>query len=56
MVKMLWYVRIAADAFPDVKEQDYLKNNRLGVTPEELSDKLANSILFKMVYHRFGEI
>lgn len=55
-IKFLWFVRIAHDAYPDVKEQEYYKNGKFGLSSDELSDKTANTIMFKFLYHRFGEI
>lgn len=55
-IKTLWYARIAHDAFPEVKEFDYYKNGKFGVSEKELSDKYASSLVFKLMYNRFGEI
>lgn len=55
-IKMLWLVRIAHDAYPDTKEQFYVKNGAFDLTENGLTDKTAESIMFKFLFHRFGEI
>mmetsp|Transcript_23949 Transcript_23949/g.36691 ORF Transcript_23949/g.36691 Transcript_23949/m.36691 type:complete len:150 (+) Transcript_23949:1882-2331(+) len=55
--KFLWFVRIAAGVFPHIEENEYYKDGRyFGITDYELSDKFANSLTYKMMYYRFGEI
>uniref|UniRef100_A0A7S3CNR1 dolichyl-diphosphooligosaccharide--protein glycotransferase n=1 Tax=Strombidium rassoulzadegani TaxID=1082188 RepID=A0A7S3CNR1_9SPIT len=55
--KFLWFVRIAAGVFPDMVEEDYYKDGRyFGVDAAELSERFANTITYKMLYYRFGEI
>ena len=55
--KFLWFVRIAAGVFPGIVESDYYKDGRyFGVGEHELSEKMANTLTYKMLYYRFGEI
>lgn len=54
--KFLWFIRIASDAYPNMNEQDYYLNGNFGLAEGYISEKLANTILFKMLFHRFGEI
>ena len=55
-IKFLWFIRIAHDAYPEISETTYYKNQKFGLTEDELSDKTANTLIFKLMYHRFGEI
>jgi len=52
----LWYVRIAASVFKTIDEQEFYKNRDFGISKEKLSDKFANSIFYKTLYYRFGEV
>jgi dolichyl-diphosphooligosaccharide--protein glycosyltransferase len=55
--KFLWFARIASGVFPSVKEEDYYRDGKYwGISAGELSNKFANSLAYKMCYHRFGEI
>jgi|TARA_B110000305_G_C19378954_1_gene608502 dolichyl-diphosphooligosaccharide--protein glycosyltransferase len=56
LIKFLWFVRIAAGEFPDVHEQEYYGQNGFGVAAEQLSEKFKNSMTYKMMYYRFGEM
>lgn len=55
-IKFLWFIRIAHDAYPEVNEWEYYKDRKFGLASDELSDKVANSLTFKLMYNRFGEI
>jgi dolichyl-diphosphooligosaccharide--protein glycosyltransferase len=54
--KFLWMIRIAHDAYPSLKEADFYLNNNFGLDESSLGEKHYKSIMFKMLYHRFGEI
>lgn len=55
--KFLWFVRIAAGVFPAIKEEEYYKDGQhFGVADYQLSDKLKESMTYKMLYYRFGEV
>jgi len=55
--KFLWFVRIAAGVFPDVIENEYYKDgHHFGVADWQLSEKFKNSLTYKMLYYRYGEI
>ena len=53
--KMPWIVRITGNHFPDVKESEYFPDgdNFVG---DQITDKLKNSLLYKLAYYRFGEL
>lgn len=40
-VKVLWFIRIAHDTYPEVNEWDYYNNKKYGIEPGELSDTYA---------------
>ena len=56
-VKYLWFIRIANSAYPEVKEYEYYKDgNKWGIDEPNLSDKVAESVGYKMSYYRVGEM
>lgn len=57
LTKFLWFVRIAGGVFPELNEQDFYKEGSyFGVADYQLSDKFKESITYKMLYYRFGEV
>ena len=52
----LWYVRIAASVYKTINEQVFYKNDDFGLTEEHLSEAFRNSIFYKTLYYRFGEV
>lgn len=52
----LWYVRIASSVYKSIVEHDFYKNDDFGLTEENLSDKFKNSIFYKTLFYRFGEV
>ena len=52
----LWYVRIAASVFKTIEERDFYKNRDFGISKDKLSDKFKDSIFYKTLYYRFGEV
>lgn len=57
LVKFLWFVRIAQSAFPDVVEADYYPPDGGAFGPGAgMSEKFKNSLAFKLMYYRFGEV
>jgi len=55
--KFLWFVRIAGGVFPEIKEDEYVKDGSyFGVADWQLSDKFKESITYKMLYYRFGSV
>ena len=59
-VKFLWFARIANDAGYITDERTFGKateeGRRYGVDAEGLSEKMANTLTYKLLYYRFGEI
>jgi len=59
-IKFLWFVRIANDAGYLSDERSFGKDTeaglRYGVDAEGLSEKMANTLTYKLLYYRFGEI
>ena len=51
--KFLWMLRIAANAFPHLKESDFTMNGY--VVDQRISPALKNSIMYKLSYYRFWE-
>jgi dolichyl-diphosphooligosaccharide--protein glycosyltransferase len=51
--KFLWMLRIAANAFPHLKESDFTTNGY--VVDQRVSPALKNSIMYKLSYYRFWE-
>lgn len=53
--KFLWMIRIAANVFPQVKEDNFYSNNQYRVDSGG-APTLLDSLMYKLVYYRFGEI
>lgn len=51
--KFLWMLRIAANAFPHLKEADFTINGY--VVDQRIAPALKNSIMYKLSYYRFWE-
>ena len=57
LAKFLWFVRIAGGVFPEIKEKEYYKDGMyFGAGESECSDKLGESIAFKMMYNQFDRL
>ena len=55
--KFLWMVRIAEGIWPDeIHERDYFTPRGEFKMDETASDTMKNSVLYKMIYHRFAEL
>lgn len=53
IAKFLWMLRIAANAFPHLKEADFTINGY--VVDQRIAPALKNSIMYKLSYYRFWE-
>ena len=51
--KFLWMLRIAANAFPHLKESDFTTNGY--AIDQRVAPALKNSIMYKLSYYRFWE-
>ena len=56
LAKFLWFVRIAGSVWPKIDERDYYKNGNFGPRSWELSDKMKESLTYKMLYNQFGSV
>ncbi|KAL0250951.1 hypothetical protein GEMRC1_000165 [Eukaryota sp. GEM-RC1] len=54
--KFLWMVRIGGGEFGDIKESDYLTERGEYRVDKEAPPAMFNSLLYKTVYYRFGEV
>ncbi|GME96994.1 unnamed protein product [[Candida] boidinii] len=55
--KFLWMVRISEGIWPeDVNEKSYFTPNGEYKVDDSATDAMKNSLLYKMSYHRFGDI
>lgn len=55
--KFLWMVRIAQGEHPEeIREPDYFTARGEYKMDSEVSDRMKNSIMYKMSYYRFGEV
>ncbi|KAL0251742.1 hypothetical protein GEMRC1_000954 [Eukaryota sp. GEM-RC1] len=54
--KFLWMVRIGGGEFGDIKESDYLTERGEYRVDKEAPPAMLNSLLYKTVYYRFGEV
>lgn len=53
MNKFLWIIRIAGNTFPHIKESDYVPDGYH--LDSRISDKMKNSVMYKLNYYRFWE-
>jgi dolichyl-diphosphooligosaccharide--protein glycosyltransferase len=53
--KFLWMVRISSGVFPRIVETDYFNHGSYRVDAH-VSHTMKNSMMYKMCYHRFGEL
>jgi len=54
--KFLWMVRIAGSTDPNIQERDYFtRNGEYSIGPD-VSPTMANSLMYKLSYYRFGEV
>ncbi|CAG9464123.1 unnamed protein product [Pedinophyceae sp. YPF-701] len=53
--KFLWMVRIGGGEFPEIKERDYLSASGSYSIGADVSDTMANSLMYKLSYYRFAE-
>ena len=59
LAKFLWFVRIGASAYPEMDEVSYYGGeyqNQFGVADWQLSEKFSETLTYKFLYHRFGEV
>lgn len=55
--KFLWFVRIANSAYGDILEKNYYSPDGGNFAPgPKVSETLKNSLAFRMMYYRFGEV
>eukprot|EP01134_Creolimax_fragrantissima_P008257 CFRG8257T1 len=55
--KFLWMVRIAEGEFPDkIQEKNYFSDQGHYKIDASASDTMKNCLMYKMCYHRFGEL
>jgi len=53
--KFLWFVRIANSVWPEIEETDYYgPDGRFMV--DSISETMKNSLCYKMMFYRFGEV
>lgn len=55
MGKFLWFVRIAASVYPGIVEEEFYNEKDYSFQVDKPSEKLKNSLTYKMLYYRFGE-
>jgi len=56
MGKFLWFVRIAASVFPGIVEETYYNEQDYSFEVDKPSKKLRESLTYKFLYYRFGEM
>eukprot|EP01064_Diplonema_japonicum_P028783 TRINITY_DN4501_c9_g1_i1.p1 TRINITY_DN4501_c9_g1~~TRINITY_DN4501_c9_g1_i1.p1 ORF type:complete len:721 (+),score=143.60 TRINITY_DN4501_c9_g1_i1:41-2203(+) len=54
--KFLWPIRIGGSVYPMIKEKDYLNDHGEYRVDAGASKRMMNSMMYKMCYHRFGEV
>eukprot|EP01059_Diplonema_ambulator_P033232 TRINITY_DN6861_c0_g2_i1.p1 TRINITY_DN6861_c0_g2~~TRINITY_DN6861_c0_g2_i1.p1 ORF type:complete len:708 (+),score=135.71 TRINITY_DN6861_c0_g2_i1:87-2210(+) len=54
--KFLWMIKIAGSVYPEIKKSDYFGDEGRYSVDHTASPKLLNSMMYKMCYHRFGEV
>ncbi|GBG67744.1 hypothetical protein CBR_g872 [Chara braunii] len=54
--KFLWMVRIGGGVFPHIKESEYLTSQGEYRVDKEGTERMFNSLMYKMCYYRFGEM
>lgn len=54
--KFLWMVRISGGIFPEVVEADYMNAQGAYRIDNSVSPRMVNSLMYKMCYHRFGQV
>jgi len=54
--KFLWMVRISGGIFPEVVEADYFNQQGQYRVDHTVSDRMKNSLMYKMCYYRFGQL
>lgn len=55
--KFLWFVRIANSAYGNIVEKDYYNTGGGNFGPgPDISEAFKNSLAYKMMYYRFGEV
>ena len=54
--KFIWMVRIASSVFPSISEADYFTASGEFRVDKRGAPALLNSLLYKLSYHRFGEV
>lgn len=54
--KFLWMVRIAGSTDPNIQERDYFTRNGEYSVGADVSATMANSLMYKLSYYRFGEV
>jgi len=54
--KFLWMVRISGGVYPEVIERDYFSSQGHYRIDSSASKRMTQSMMYKMCYHRFGEL
>jgi len=56
IAKFMWMIRIAANEFPQVKEEDFYNSQGAYRVDDTGSETLLNCLMYKLVYYRYGDI
>src|SRR3954449_4131959 len=54
--KFLWMVRISGGVYPEVVERDFFSSQGQYRVDATASKRMTQSMMYKMCYHRFGEL